>query len=78
MICLQTDGQTDGHGDTSIPPLQLRCGGITNGIKLIYQKRRFQHVSGIDLCLRLADILIGFSEGKISRNYPHNIPTYTK
>ena len=27
-ICLQTDGQTDGHGETSIPPYNFVAGGI--------------------------------------------------
>jgi hypothetical protein len=27
-ICLQTEGQTDGHGETSIPPYNFVAGGI--------------------------------------------------
>jgi hypothetical protein len=32
------DGQTDGHGETSIPPLQLRCGGYN---KYQFHRLRF-------------------------------------
>ena len=28
MICLQTDGRTDGHGEASIPPYNFVAGGI--------------------------------------------------
>ena len=29
-ICLQTDGRTDGHGETSIPPYNFVAGGMNN------------------------------------------------
>ena len=48
-MCLQTDGQTDGQGDSSTPP-QLRCGGYKNlrakcflGYVLIFQQYEQRH-----------------------------------
>ena len=38
--CGRTDGRTDGHGDSSIPPL-LRCGGIKKKINF----RRIEVIS---------------------------------
>jgi hypothetical protein len=42
-ICLQTDGRQDGHGETSIPPLQLRCGGYNDIKNVIVEMRKSGH-----------------------------------
>jgi hypothetical protein len=34
------DGRTDGHAETSIPPLQLHCGGYKN--KTLSEQFQFQ------------------------------------